>query len=89
MIMDIKDLGALVKGHVIMHHPHGSSISDGNTVDEYVLPKELFLSDINVLGAGDYFASGFIKSMITGDDIKTSVVNSHYIATNLLKENLL
>ena len=89
MFMDIKDLGALVKGHVIMHHPHGSSISDGNTVDEYVLPKELFLSDINVLGAGDYFASGFIKSMITGDDIKTSVVNSHYIATNLLKENLL
>ena len=89
LFMDIKELGSLVKGHVIMHHPHGSVISDGNTVEEYVLPEELYLSDINVLGAGDYFASGFIKSMISGSDIKTSVVNSHHIATNLLKENLL
>ena len=89
LFMDIKELGALVKGHVIMHHPHGSAISDGKTVEEYVLPEELYLSDVNVLGAGDYFASGFIKSMISGSDIKTSVVNSHHIATNLLKENLL
>ena len=89
LFMDIKELGSLVKGNVIMHHPHGSVISDGNTVEEYVLPEELYLSDINVLGAGDYFASGFIKSMISGNDIKTSVVNSHRIATNLLKENLL
>ena len=37
--MDIKELGSLVKGHVIMHHPHGSVISDGNTVEEYVLLK--------------------------------------------------
>ena len=89
LFMDIKELGSLVKGNVIMHHPHGSVISDGNTVEEYVLPEELYLSDVNVLGAGDYFASGFIKSMISGSDIKTSVVNSHHIATNLLKENLL
>ena len=89
LFMDIKELGSLVRGHVIMHHPHGSVISDGNTVEEYVLPEELYLSDVNVLGAGDYFASGFIKSMISGSDIKTSVVNSHHIATNLLKENLL
>ena len=89
LFMDIRDIGALVKGHVIMHHPHGSSISDGKTVEDYILPEELFLSDINVLGAGDYFASGFIKSMITGNDLKKSVINSHHIATNLLKENLL
>jgi len=89
LFMDIKDIGALVKGHVIMHHPHGSSISDGKTVEDYILPEELFLSDVNVLGAGDYFASGFIKSMITGNDLKKSVINSHHIATNLLKENLL
>ena len=89
LFMDIKDIGALVKGHVIMHPPHGSSISDGKTVEDYILPEELFLSDVNVLGAGDYFASGFIKSMITGNDLKKSVINSHHIATNLLKENLL
>ena len=62
-----------------MHHPHGIIVSDGNTVEEYVLPEELYLSDVNVLGAGDYFASGFIKSMISGSDIKTSVVNSRHI----------
>ena len=39
LFMDIKELGSLVKGHVIMHHPHGSVISDGNTVEEYVLPE--------------------------------------------------
>ena len=33
LFMDIKDIGALVKSHVIMHHPHGSSISDGNTLE--------------------------------------------------------
>ena len=87
--MDIKDIGALVKSHVIMHHPHGSTISDGNTLEEFVIPDELYLSDVNVLGAGDYFAAGFIKSMITGSDVKNSVINSHRIATKLLKENLI
>jgi hypothetical protein len=89
LFMDILELGKLVKGYVIMHHPHGSSISDGNTVQDYALPEELFLSDINVLGAGDYFASGFIRSMITGNELQDSVVKAHNIATNLLKENLL
>jgi sugar/nucleoside kinase (ribokinase family) len=87
--MDILELGKLVKGCVIMHDPHGSSVSDGNTVEEYVLPEDLFLSDINVLGAGDYFASGFIRSMIMDIDLKESVIKAHHIATNLLKENLL
>ena len=89
LFMDILELGKLVKGYVIMHHPHGSSISDGNTVQDYALPEELFLSDINVLGAGDYFASGFIRSMITGNELQDSVVKAHNIATNLMKEILL
>jgi sugar/nucleoside kinase (ribokinase family) len=87
--MDILELGKMVRGYVIMHHPHGSSISDGNTIEDYVTPEELFLSDINVLGAGDYFASGVIRSMITGNELQESVVKAHHIATNLLKENLL
>ena len=87
--MDILELGKLVKGYVIMHDPHGSSISDGNTIEDYATPEELFLSDINVLGAGDYFASGVIRSMIMGNELKDSVIKSHHIATNLLKENLL
>ena len=89
LFMDILELGKKVKGHVIMHHPHGSSITDGITVNDYSTPEELFLSDINVLGAGDYFASGVIRSMIMGGNLKESVINAHHIATNLLKENLL
>ena len=72
-----------------MHHPHGSSISDGISIEEFMLPDELYLSDVNVLGAGDYFASGFINSMINGSDIKTSVINAHRTTTNLLKDNLI
>ena len=89
LFMDILELGKKVKGCVIMHDPHGSSISDGNTVENYSLPEELYLSDINVLGAGDYFASGFIRSMIKGNELEESIVKAHHIATNLLKENLL
>jgi len=89
LFMDIQELGKLVKKYVIVHHPKGSIYSDGETVETYDLPQELFLSDVNVLGAGDYFASGFIKSAIYGNNIKDSVINSHTIASNLIKQNLL
>ena len=34
LFMDILELGKMVKGHVIMHHPHGSSITDGNVIED-------------------------------------------------------
>lgn len=89
MFMDILELGSLVKGHVIMHHPTGSLFSDGKTVDRYDLPSDLYLSDVNVLGAGDYFASGFIKSMCEGKTVNESVIAAHQIASTLIKQNLL
>lgn len=89
LFMDIKELGSLVKGHVIMHHPRGSVFSDGNTVEKYDLPDELYLSDVNVLGAGDYFASGFIHSMSNGKTVKESVINAHEVARTLIEKNLL
>jgi sugar/nucleoside kinase (ribokinase family) len=89
LFMDIQELGKRVKGFVIVHHPKGSIFSDGKYVEHYNLPKELFLSDVNVLGAGDYFASGFIKSIIDGNDVMNSVIKSHEVASNLIKQNLL
>lgn len=89
LFMDIKELGSLVKKYAIMHHPRGSVFSDGNTVQKYDLPEELYLSDVNVLGAGDYFASGFIHSMTNGCEIKESIVNAHEVASKLIKKNLL
>ena len=89
LFMDIKELGSLVKGCVIMHHPKGSVFSDGNIVEKYDLPNDLYLSEVNVLGAGDYFASGFIDSMCNGHSVKESVINAHKVASILIKQNLL
>lgn len=89
LFMDIQELGSRVRGYVIMHHPTGSVFTDGNSVEEYDLPLDLYLSDVNVLGAGDYFASGFIKSMCDGNDVKQSVINAHKVASTLIKQNLL
>lgn len=89
LFMDIEELGSMVKGYVIMHHPTGSVFANGNTVEEYDLPLDLYLSDVNVLGAGDYFASGFIKSMCDENDVKQSVINAHKVASTLIKQNLL
>jgi sugar/nucleoside kinase (ribokinase family) len=72
-----------------MHHPKGSVFSDGNSIEKYDLPHELYLSDVNVLGAGDYFASGFIDSMSNGFSVKESVINAHKVASTLIKKNLL
>lgn len=89
LFMDIKELGSLVRGYVIMHHPRGSVFSDGNTVERYDFPDELYLSDVNVLGAGDYFASGFIHSMGDNRTVKESVINAHEVASTLINKNLL
>jgi len=89
LFMDIKELGSKVKGYVIMHHPTGSVFSDGEVVEEYDIPTNFYLSDVNVLGAGDYFASGFIKSMCSGNDVSQSVINAHKVASTLIKQNLL
>jgi len=89
LFMDIQELGSRVRGYVIMHHPTGSVFTDGKTVEEYDLPTDLYLSDVNVLGAGDYFASGFIKSMCDGHAVKESVINAHKVASTLIKQNLL
>jgi len=89
MFMDILELGSKVKGYVIMHHPTGSVFSDGKIVEHYDLPSDLYLSDVNVLGAGDYFASGFIKAMCNNKTVKESVVAAHHTASTLIKQNLL
>ena len=48
LFTDIKELGKMTKGWVIMHHPYGSTCTDGNKVINYDLPKELFLDNVNV-----------------------------------------
>lgn len=90
LFMNIEELASKVKGYVIMHHPTGSIFSNGKNTEEYNIPTDLYLSDVNVLGAGDYFASGFIHSMNSQKyNIRESVVNAHKVASSLIKQNLL
>ena len=89
LFMDIQKLGTLTKGWVIVHSPTSSVFSDGKSIYKYTIPKELILNNINVLGAGDYFAAGFINSTLQKMSIKDSIVESHKLTTGLLKENTL
>ena len=48
------------KGWVILHSASGSVVSNGEEEFFYKLPEEMMLKDVNVLGAGDIFASCFL-----------------------------
>ena len=49
------------------------------------MPDSLYLNDINVLGAGDYFVASFIDSIFSGENERESAINSHKKTTFLLK----
>ena len=82
---DIKSIGKKTKGWVISHDPNGSIYSDGDNLYEYKIPNDLILNNINVLGAGDYFASSFISEFLESSDIHNSIENAHKKTTYLLK----
>ena len=83
---DIDKIGKKVKKWVIAHDPFGSIYSNGNKTFEYKLPKNNYLYNINVLGAGDAFAATFINEQITNNkDIHDVIKNSHLKTTNLIK----
>ena len=52
------------KGWVILHSASGSVVSNGEEEFFYKLPEELMLKDVNVLGAGDIFASCFLYKLL-------------------------
>ena len=85
VFIPINALGKLVKGWVILHHSGGSLCTNGEETFETNID---LIENINVLGAGDMFASSFIneylKSSIT--ELETIIINSHNQVTNYLKE---
>jgi len=85
LFMDIKELGKLVKGHVILHYPSGSVCTDGNKI---ISCKTKTIENINVLGAGDTFAACFISNMLNTNNIKKSLEYAHEKTIKvLLNEN--
>tara|TARA_A100001515_G_scaffold8245_2_gene6910 strand:- start:5793 stop:6470 length:678 start_codon:yes stop_codon:yes gene_type:complete len=85
LFMDLKELGNLTKGWVIMHSPKRSICTDGNQELSYEIPKNLMLNGVNVLGAGDYFASAFITQTIKGLELKDAITHAHKNTTEILK----
>lgn len=62
LFMDIDKLANLVRGWVVLHYPGGSIITNGK--ERFESEVEV-IKDLNVLGAGDYFAGFFISNLVT------------------------
>ena len=84
VFMNIKELGKLIKGWVIMHHKGGSVCTNGNKTIE---TKVSTIENVNVLGTGDMFAASFMNEYLKSGSkkLKDIVVNSHKEVTNYLE----
>ena len=60
----LEDLVKLVNGWVILHYPNGSISTNGT---ETIKCETDIIKNLNVLGAGDTFASCFILEMLKGN----------------------
>jgi hypothetical protein len=93
--ISINDIRKHIKGYIIIHNSHHCEIV-GNENSQIKINVELdkthILTDVNVLGAGDYFAASFIYFMLNKDIhdmefIKEAIIFSHKEVSNKLKFN--
>jgi hypothetical protein len=84
LFMDLESMAKLVKGWVILHYPAGSLSTDGNETYKHDAQT---VDGLNVLGAGDIFASSFIFSHLKDENsIQNSVKFAHEKTLELLLE---
>lgn len=85
-IIDLDTLLDKVKGCVILHSNSGSTIykKDGTTI----VTNHKTIDGVNVLGAGDYFASAFINFMLQTNDIEISIKIAHNETISFLKDKI-
>jgi len=77
------------KGWVILHSSSGSIVSNGNDEFFYKLPEDLILRGVNVLGAGDTFASCFLYKLLRNEgDIHDWIEFSHLKTTEIIKNSI-
>lgn len=74
-LVDIKD----IKNTLVIHSPTKSYI-----LNKYEI-KGSFISGLNVLGAGDYFAAYFIYSLLGGKTLDVCLKEAHQETTHYLK----
>jgi len=86
---DLSDYIDAVKGYVILHSSSGSVVSNGEEQFFYKLPKELLLNDVNVLGAGDTFASCFLYKLLGGNgNIQDWIEFAHLKTTEIIRNSI-
>ena len=85
-----KQLGKAVRGHAIIHSPRGSLVSDdiGNVLEFRC--ETIVNSPVDVLGAGDHFASSFIVHRLKNKElsIDKAVEFAHQSATTFVQNKI-
>jgi sugar/nucleoside kinase (ribokinase family) len=85
---DVDDFSSLVdatKGWVILHHSTGSTFSNGEQEYFWKLPEDKVLDNVNVLGAGDIFASCFLYKLLGETyDIHKFIEFAHLKTTEII-----
>ena len=77
------------KGWVILHSASGSVVSNGEDEFFYKLPEDLMLKGVNVLGAGDIFASCFLYKLLQEEgDIHTWIDFAHLTTTEIIRKSI-
>lgn len=89
---DVEDIDELIyatKGWVILHGSDYSIIHNKKTSFMYNLPEDKILKDVNVLGAGDTFASCFLYKLL-GEvgDIVDWIEFSHLKTTEIIRNSI-
>ena len=86
---DLSDYAEATKGWVILHSSSGSVVSNGKEEFFYKMPDELMLKDVNVLGAGDTFASCFLHKLLQNEgDIRSWIEFSHLKTTEIIRNSI-
>jgi len=80
---DVENIAKEVRGWVILHYPNGSYSSNGK--ESFKLENDP-IENIDVLGAGDFFAASFISEKTKGKNVKDCVKYAHSNTTVLLKK---
>ena len=77
------------KGWVILHSSSGSVVSNGENEFFFRIPEKLMLKDVNVLGAGDTFASCFLYKLLRNEgDIHNWIEFAHLKTTEIIRNSI-
>jgi len=83
---DIDFLRENVRGCVILHTPEYSKILTKEKETTFVVPEDWKVQNVNVLGAGDFFASSFLYAIHKGWTKEVAAHWAHSITSDLIRK---